>query len=152
MKKKTIGIIIPWALVILWMAIIFLFSHQAATESAQLSSGITRKIVQTISNITPKINLDQEVLSHFIRKGAHFGVYFILGILVVNALIISNKPKMNLSKLHIFIIGLFICVLYAISDEVHQLFIPGRSGELRDVLLDSSGALAGIVALFIIRK
>lgn len=149
--QKRIQKIVPWVLVLLWMVLIFLFSHQPATESAQLSSGITEKILNIINKVLPKISINQESFNHFIRKAAHFGVYFVLGFLVINALVISNRPRNTWSKLDIFLIGMLISVLYAISDEVHQLFIPGRSGELRDVLLDSLGSLTGIVCMFILR-
>ena len=151
MNRRRVQKIVPWILVLLWMILIFLFSHQPAAESAKLSSGITEKILMVINKIVPKLSIDQGSFSHFIRKAAHFGVYFVLGFLVVNALIISNRPKNTLSRLDIFLIGLFVSVLYAISDEVHQLFIPGRSGELRDVLLDSLGSVTGIVCMLILR-
>ena len=140
-------IIFPWTLVMLWMALIFLFSHQPATESNQLSSGITSKIADMINKTVPNIKLKQEGLNHIIRKGTYFGVYLVLGILVTNALISSNKFLHNL-----ILMALIICVLYAISDEIHQLFIPGRSGEVRDVLIDSTGALVGILLINIIKK
>lgn len=136
MKRKAFY----WALVILWMTLIFLFSNQPATDSSELSSGITSKIADMINMIVSDISLNQESLNHTIRKGAHFGVYLILGVLVTNALIGSNKFKHNL-----ILIALLICVLYAISDEVHQLFILGRSGEVKDVLLDSAGGLVGVM-------
>ena len=45
---------------------------------------------------------------------------------------------------HIAVIALIICCLYSISDEYHQTFVPGRSGEVRDVCVDTSGALLGV--------
>lgn len=44
----------------------------------------------------------------------------------------------------------FIAALYAASDEIHQLFVPGRSGQLSDVILDSAGALAGVAAFTVL--
>lgn len=143
MKRK----ILPWALVILWMAVIFFYSHQPATESVDLSSGITQKILDIITTTAPDIKLDQDSLHTFIRKSAHFGVYLILGVLVTNGLMQNNmsKPKMIL-------LALLICVLYAISDEIHQLYIPGRSGQVSDVLLDSAGGLVGVLFYIFIRR
>ncbi len=43
-----------------------------------------------------------------------------------------------------------IAALYAASDEIHQLFVPGRSGQLSDVILDSAGALAGVAAFTVL--
>jgi VanZ family protein len=143
MKKK----ILLWAFVVLWMAVIFIFSHQPATDSSKLSSGIVGKIVDIIETVAPNIDIDQGSLSHIIRKCAHFGEYLVLGLLVLNGLICSNIsiPKTTL-------LALLICVLYAVSDEIHQLFIPGRSGQVSDVLLDSIGALVGILLMSAIKK
>lgn len=138
MKRK----ILPWVLVILWMSLIFFFSHQVATESNELSTGIISKIVNIISKVTPSIEINEANLNHIIRKAAHFTIYLILGILVTNALKDGNKSKLNL-----ILASLVICILYAISDEFHQLFIPGRSGEIKDVILDSLGALLGILMM-----
>ena len=77
---------------------------------------------------------------HFIlRKGAHFSVYFFLGIFIFRALKVDWPFSLQTA-----LIALVLSSIYAISDEVHQLFIPGRSGEVRDVLIDSLGALVGI--------
>jgi len=139
--------ILSWTLIILWMAIIFFFSHQPATESSELSTGITEKIAVIIQEIIPETKPNQVNLNFIIRKGAHFGIYLVLGILVANGLYNGNKSKLNIT-----ILALLICVLYAISDELHQVFVPGRSGEVRDVLIDSAGSLVGILLINVIRK
>lgn len=130
---------IAWTLVILWMALIFYLSHQPATESNELSTGITEIIITTVENLIPNAEFDISGLHHIVRKNAHFIAYFILGILVINALRVSGVRGYRS-----MVLALGICVLYAISDEVHQLFIPGRSGEVSDVLIDSAGASVGI--------
>jgi VanZ family protein len=71
----------------------------------------------------------------------------ILGVLVANCLLNTNVPKPRL-----FLLALLICILYAISDEIHQMFIPGRSGQVSDVLIDSTGGLVGILGLSAIRR
>lgn len=147
MKRK----ILAWALLIAWMAIIFIFSHQPAIESNELSTAITTKVVDAVIRLIPKANINPAKLNHFIRKGAHFSVYLVLGSLTVNALTSIDKFKPDSRRVQVFLIALGICLVYAISDEIHQVFIPGRSGEIRDVLLDSMGALAGIVIMTIIR-
>ena len=139
--------ILPWTLVILWMAVIFLFSHQPATESSDLSSGITKTIADIITSTAPDIKLNQESLHFFIRKCAHFGVYLILGILIANSL-----SHYNMSGLKVILLAFLICGLYAISDEIHQLYVPGRSGQVSDVLIDSSGGLVGILSLVAIKS
>ena len=118
------------------MALIFYLSHQPATESNSLSTGITERVVAIIERVTSDIDFDVSNFNHIIRKNAHFFAYLILGVLVSNAL--KNNGLKG------FIIALAICILYAISDEVHQLFIPGRAGQVRDVIIDSAGAVVGI--------
>lgn len=132
-------------LVILWMIIIFIFSHQKADDSSKLSDGIILKTVRIIEKITDKEYSDEEMLNNFVkpvRKLAHFTIYLILGILVY-----LYVKELNISK--IFIISLLVCILYALSDEIHQLFIIGRSGRILDVFIDSLGSLLGI---FIMKK
>lgn len=140
-------ILFNWTLVILWMALIFYFSHQPASQSSELSSGIADLIEETIKKINPNTNYDPVNLNHIIRKGAHFGVYLVLGFFVANCFIATD-----ISKAKGIYLSIMICVLYAISDEVHQIFIPGRSGQVSDVILDSAGGLMGILLLNIIRR
>ena len=142
--KKAIKII----LVILWMAIIFCFSNQKADDSSKLSDGLIVKVANIFvdKNLSTK---DKEIIlekyTTVVRKTAHFSIYLILGILVISLLLEYNIK-------HIILVSLIICLLYSISDEVHQLFIDGRSGEVRDVLIDTTGSLVGIGAYYFINK
>ena len=141
--------ILPWVLVVFWMGLIFYFSHQPATESSELSSGITEAIVDVINIIAPDNDLmsSKQSLNFIIRKAAHFGVYLVLGLLLSNGLIYSG-----VSKHKAIFMALLICILYAISDEFHQLYVTGRSGQVSDVLLDSAGSLVGILLMNAIRR
>lgn len=135
MKRK----VLPWLLVILWMALIFYLSHQPATKSNGLSKDATEIIVETVAKIAPKVDINKRSFNHIIRKNAHFFAYLVLGILVANGLRSSGVIGYKAISF-----ALLICVLYAISDEVHQLFVPGRGGQVKDVLIDSAGAVVGI--------
>ena len=141
--------ILSWVLVVFWMGLIFYFSHQPATESSELSSGITEAIVDVINIIAPDNDLmsSKQSLNFIIRKAAHFGVYLVLGLLLSNGLIYSG-----VSKHKAIFMALLICILYAISDEFHQLYVTGRSGQVSDVLLDSAGSLVGILLMNAIRR
>lgn len=130
---------LPWLLVILWMTMIFYLSHQPATETNGLSKEITKKIVKAVEKIAPDVDLDSVSFNHIVRKNAHFFSYLVLGILVMNGLRSSG-----VSGYRIIVFALGICILYAISDEVHQLFVPGRGGRVTDVFIDSAGAAIGI--------
>ena len=126
--------IIKIVLVILWMILIFMLSNQSGNESQSLSDNI---ICSFMNNCNP------ELYSFVVRKAAHFMLYFILGMLTfINFK--SNKENM--------IYALIICVIYAFTDEIHQMFVNSRSGELRDIIIDSLGALSSILIMYKIRK
>lgn len=130
-------------LVVLWMGLIFMFSAQNAEESGELSSGLIVKIASLFvsDDLTPEMQMMYiSKFSFILRKSAHFTVYLILGVLVWSFL-----KEFQLK--HIAVIALIICCLYSISDEYHQTFVPGRSGEVRDVCVDTSGALLGIAGV-----
>lgn len=138
--------IFSWIVVILWMSFIFYLSHQTSSESGELSSGVTALIQSLIETVLPaSIQLDFSNFHFYIRKTAHFVIYFILGILVINALRASSVIGFKSTAF-----ALVICFFYAISDEIHQTFVPGRSGEVRDVIIDTAGASVGIAAYFFV--
>jgi len=134
--------ILPWVAVLLWMALIFYSSAQVAEQSKELSKGVTEAVVETIERVAPSraAEIDIKRLHHLTRKNAHFFAYLILGILVLNAM-----RRSGVGGVRVVLITLLICVLYAVSDEVHQLFVPGRGGQISDVLIDSAGAAIGIL-------
>jgi len=124
--------ILPWIAVIGWMTLIFFLSHQSAVESAEVSTGLLDKILELFGNI-----IDHNTL----RKMAHAFEYFMLCILLFNALWNTvSKEKIKTS-----VISLSSCLVYAISDEIHQIFIPGRAGRVFDVCVDMTGAVLGLV-------
>ena len=137
--------IINWIPAIIWMIIIFMFSAQPASASNQLSTGFTEVLIDTLGKIMPfdiEISTVNDIvgqLNHIVRKLAHFSVYLVLGILVSRAMV-KNGFKGN-----VFIISFLICATYAASDELHQLFVPGRGCQLKDVIIDSLGSFVGIV-------
>lgn len=139
--------LLSWLAAVIWMAVIFYLSHQPATTSSELSSGLTQFMMNTIEIIVPNQDLNGEAFHLYVRKGAHFFAYFMLGILVLHALRCSKLLGFQCVGF-----ALLICVLYAVSDEVHQLFITGRSGEIRDVLIDSAGSSVGIGVWLVMKR
>lgn len=126
--------------VVLWMGLIFFFSSQPADDSKELSTGVTEVILSVVEAVAPESDLFVDNLHHFVRKNAHFLIYFVLGILVVRAFRLSEiRGKKSI------VFALAICIAYAISDELHQLFVPGRGAQVKDVLIDSTGAFVGII-------
>ena len=148
MKKTILKIII-----ILWMILIFMLSNQPAIESSRLSDGVIEKTIGNIYKITHKDTTPEKIeeikqkYSHIVRKTAHFTIYLILGLLVSTLL-----KEYNLKTKQIIIYSILICMTYAISDEIHQIFVIGRSGELKDVLIDTCGSTVGILIIKRIKK
>lgn len=133
MSKNKISLL----LVILWMIFIFVMSSFDATSSSNQSNFIV-DIITSIINIK-----DIGLLSLIIRKLAHFIEYFILGILVINFITRYDKK---------IIIAILLCIIYATSDEIHQIFVPGRSCQIIDIMIDSSGSIMGIYLYKLIIK
>ena len=141
MKRK----IIYFILIILWMSFIFCLSNQPASDSTELSDGFISNTIGRIYKVFDS-DISSDELSeikikytHPVRKMAHFTIYMILGILVT--LLVGEY---NVSFYRCLFISLLVCLLYSISDEMHQLFVMGRSGEIKDVLIDTSGSFIGI--------
>ncbi len=139
MKMKKSTIVTAWLPVVLWMGLIFWFSHQPGDVSGASSGQIVALISSVMATVFPFIDVNEEVLHFLFRKGAHFGVYAVLGILSVRAFQISGYSGKK-GVLYAWILA----TVYAGTDEFHQTFIPGRSGEVSDVIIDSAGAITGI--------
>lgn len=127
------------------MALIFLLSSQNAAVSSGTSGNVIRLIVGIFYPEFDNLPAAEQTeivasLQFLARKSAHFSIYMILGVLSFLAVISYEKL---LFVLRLTVSG-SVCLLYAASDEIHQLFIPGRSGEVRDVMIDFSGAVLGI--------
>ena len=138
-KLPKIHLLLP----LLWMAVIFMLSHQ----SASISSGQSGVFVEQLHHIAPSV--DQQLLTFLVRKGAHIFAYFVLGILTFNALRRINLSRFKFNRPAV--LSIIVCALYAASDEFHQLFIIGRSGEIRDIMIDSCAAMIGvfIISIFV---
>lgn len=128
--------LIYWILLIGWMSIIAIMSHQPADISDSQSMGIIASIEKLGLNLNALFG-DQ---SNFIlRKVAHFLEYMILAIFMNNVLNIyvdGNKA---------IILTITLVFLYACSDEIHQLFVEGREGAVRDVLIDTAGGITAVI-------
>lgn len=109
-----------------------------SSEVAGTSSARSNEIVRTIQSIG--VSAPADLLTFLVRKAAHIGAYFVLGILL---LILLKEYGLAVKKMIFISIG--IAMLYACTDEIHQMFVPGRSGEVRDVLIDAAGAAVGVV-------
>lgn len=131
-RKKLINLL----LVVLWMGVIFWFSGHNAAESSQQSGAVLRQMHEYGAT---------SLTQHEIRKAAHFGLYLVLGMLLYGLL---RHYKASSVKKQLWL-AVLAAALYACTDELHQLFISGRSSELRDVAVDTIGAAIGIGIYYI---
>ena len=139
--------IILWVLTFLWATLIFCFSAQPAMSSRKLSTKISSKVVQTMPKKEDAVDVNKEMprkIHQLVRKTAHLVLYIGLG-----ALLAALCRSYLLTFGSAACISFFVSALYAATDEWHQSFIPGRSGQVTDVLLDSLGAAVGILLLYV---
>lgn len=166
-KRIILGI-----LIIIWMITIFLFSSQDGMESENTSDIITNRLVnETIeNNIEIEENVDNTNNENInnsvnvakynyefemykgevrlvVRKSAHFIIYLVGGFLLFNFF-----RTYNISLRNQIIYAILGIILYASSDEFHQLFVNGRTARVEDVLLDTLGAIVGILLNLICLK
>lgn len=125
------------------MGFIFSMSAEPAEVSSKTSGGTIELIFKIIyPGFNDMSDSEQAVIieenQHLVRKLAHFSIYAILGMLssVASVNTFKNKPLK-------VIVPPFVGIFYAISDELHQTLVPGRSGQISDVLLDSVGVVVG---------
>lgn len=127
--------LIKIAMLIAWMIVIFMLSN----EISQVSHDRSLVIVDVLKSVG--VHLPQDVLMFLTRKAAHIIAYFILGILMYN---VVRTYKLAVGRAIMISI---VCVCgYAVSDECHQIFVHGRSAEVRDVLIDTTAGTVGIGA------
>lgn len=130
------------ALTVFFAILIFQFSSQQALESVQLSTSITEAVLEQVPmyNELPlqeKIRI-LSITQEIARSFAHFLLFMFLGLFLI--LLLKCYPLK-----HPFILAILICIVYAITDEIHQeYFADGRAFQIIDLIKDWSGSLIGI--------
>lgn len=151
--KNIIIKILSFLPALLIMIMIFNFSAENSDDSTSTSQDFTKTFINLVDNGLHLDLSDNEIdtivdnIMHVVRKLAHFTEYMLLGISLIIPLYLQSLRGKRL-----LILSELLCVLYAISDEIHQLFVSGRAARFFDVLIDSLGAFTGIiiVCLFIL--
>ncbi len=148
MKKRIIFSVIIVLPLIICMGFIFYFSSQDTNQSNSISREFTSNIAKIIFQNFDSMNLDFQntiiyELNLFIRKAAHFSLFLFISAFIYAELVIWIKNFL-LSG----IITIILCMFYAILDEYHQSFTPGRTPLLKDVFIDTSGAIIGVILSF----
>lgn len=139
-NNKKIYKIFSIIFIIIWCTVVFLLSAEPSTKSSNTSGRFVNIVLKILFGTT---NVELGVLDSItfvIRKLAHFTLYALGGFLIYNLFMcynISNKKRIIYS----YVMGTFLAAL----DETHQFFVPGRSAELRDVIIDSVGIFTGLL-------
>lgn len=132
--------ICSFCLLLVWLGLIFGFSNENGNESSGMSEKLIKGVVTIFTDIDENSEKMESIVDKYsfpVRKLAHFTEYFILGIITLNFFACFKVDY------RILIYTALFCILVAMCDEFFQTFIPGRNGNIKDVLLDSSGALIG---------
>lgn len=146
--KRKAAFCILCLLTALWMTVIFGFSSAESKESTKHSSGITENVIKTIAPDyeempTYKSTHIQKTVVTAVRKSAHIFSYALLGVLTYLACgVLVWLPGRIVKPAFI---SVPFCILYGISDEIHQVYVPGRHGSVVDVVIDTAGILLGTV-------
>lgn len=151
--KDIVLFVIFLILVVFWMGVIFKFSSANGEKSTGTSRSSLEKIITLFNKNIDKERLDEIVIKYdvVLRKFTHFSGYLVGGVLLYFMYFYLNK-LINNGLVYIKVYSVITGSLYAISDELHQYFVPGRSGEIKDVLLDSSGVITGVFLVWLLFK
>ena len=125
-----------WALALGWIYILFYFSGQDAVTSSGISGRLTLGLLRRL----PFLNVNEGTFEHILRKLAHFGIFAMEGFLMRVAFY-NTKPR----KFWNNVFAAIPCCGLAVLNELHQLTADGRACSTRDMVIDSSGALLGII-------
>lgn len=152
--NKTIKIIILLLIAIIWMICIYKLSGMTSKNSNGKSTGIISIFIEDALEITndygitnshptdSKIDKASELINAPLRKVIHASVYFVLAFFIITFLNVLFDHKYYIVSM---LLTILLCVIFASSDEIHQTFVNGRTGQALDVAIDSAGALVGIL-------
>lgn len=148
MKKFDVKNIVFLVLAILWMGVIFAYSSMEGPETQAKSYAIDKFFAPFLDD---EMSAEQQeyvdLIDVFVRKTAHAIEYALLSIFVLGAVSVEESIRKNRRS---WVLGFIVTVFYAFTDEIHQLFVPGRIGRMSDVIIDSFGALIGMAIFAII--
>jgi len=142
---------ISWLPAILMMVIIFSFSSKPAVTSAENSLTIANGILTTFEKIS-NVEIQEAIriqrlnsIDFIVRKGAHCFEFAVLAASIAFCFWTWGKR----GKL-LLVMSIVFSAVYATTDELHQLFVPGRSGQIKDVCIDTTGAIIGTLIFYFI--
>ena len=131
-----------WVAAILWIGVLFFLSTQSGVDSSALSGWFTGIVL----HLFRFLHLQPAALEPALRKLAHFGIFAVEGFLLTLAMMRTARRLWRGA-----LAAALSCALMAAANEYSQRFADGRSCELRDMLIDSGGALLGLLAVLALR-
>ena len=140
-----------WIPAIVMAIAIFMFSGQVGSESSGGSERIAHVLVSVVNEVSGTIlSVEDEAqlvedMQYPIRKCAHMIEYMVLALLICVGLYAWNARDKRL-----ILFEFLIAFAYACTDEFHQLFVSGRAGQLRDVMIDSVGIFVAVAITYIV--
>lgn len=129
---------LPWLLLVFLMIIIFYLSNQPIGESRELTKKTMIMIADVVEKFIPIEAFKTSGIVRLFRKSAHFFLY-----LVMATILMFGFRSMGIKGRKAMTLTMIICIVFAISDELHQLFVDGRGAQVKDVVVDAFGAIAG---------
>lgn len=149
-ERKIVKKGVTFLILVFWMAVIFLFSAQNGTQSSGISRFVGYGIAENRNRLLHQETSEEQVAKQVeamqlvIRKGAHMGEYALLAVCALMHLCCyERKPE----RFWLWAWG--FCIAFAATDEIHQLFVPGREGRVLDVCIDSIGSLIGVLVFML---
>ena len=134
-----------WLPVMVWVGVIFLGSTDLMS-----ADHTSRFIVPFLRWLKPDISAETLASIHFIvRKCTHVAEYAVLGLLLLRAATLMTNSRRSIPILYVSVLG--VCLIVAVTDEFHQTFVASRGASVRDIMIDCSGAILGLVIASIIR-
>jgi VanZ family protein len=134
-----------WLPLLLSMALIFAFSMR--NPYLDLPAAVNQPIQSAGESIGQALighAIDEQEL---LGQPGHVLEFALLGATAARALIWKRKPTIGF-----FLLTFAACGLYALSDEIHQTFVPGRAFEIRDLVLDGAGIVMGLCLYWLVRR
>lgn len=156
-------------LVLMWMITVFIFSSQDGIDTLNTSGAVISVIESKTTNDSSNVVSDNlgktdnknslenkrykytysNKIQKLVRKNAHYFLYMLGGVFLSVFFCANSKYKSSQIKLAIY--AIITGIVYAFTDEFHQRFVPGRTGSLKDVFIDSMGVITGAVLVYILR-
>ena len=152
--RKAAGTALAFLPAVLLMVLIFWLSDQPAVQSSRQSRQLSYRIVSGF-NLVFRLKWTRAKLialslrmENDLRIVAHFSEYFLLSLLTLLPL----RLKLKKTGRSLYVPPVLFCILYAVTDEIHQLSVPGRAFEIKDLVIDSLGVMGAALMTYLILR